>query len=112
MKTHVGSHRANKDMQQNVIADTSATELERPDLYLNREQSWIEFNRRVFQEAQNSHHPLLERVKFLSIFDSNLQSQPQPGSRDYRHRTRRTTLCSCEGSTFTAAPAACTCFIG
>src|SRR6266849_4267712 len=72
MKTRVGSHRANKDMQQKVIADTSATELERPDLYLNREQSWIEFNRRVFQEAQNSHHPLLERVKFLSIFDSNL----------------------------------------
>src|SRR5216684_2679432 len=72
MKTRVGSHRANKDMQQNVIADTSATELERPDLYLNRELSWIEFNRRVFQEAQNSHHPLLERVKFLSIFDSNL----------------------------------------
>src|SRR5712691_5519023 len=72
MKTRVGSHRANKDMQQNVIADTSAKELERPDLYLNRELSWIEFNRRVFQEAQNSHHPLLERVKFLSIFDSNL----------------------------------------
>src|SRR6266702_2990543 len=72
MKTHVGSHGANKDMQQKVIADTSATELEQPDLYLNREQSWIEFNRRVFQEAQNSHHPLLERVKFLSIFDSNL----------------------------------------
>src|SRR5437660_573651 len=59
-------------MQQNVIADTSATEHGRPDLYLNREQSWIEFNRRVFQEAQNTHHPLLERVKFLSIFDSNL----------------------------------------
>src|SRR5436305_12428898 len=72
MKTHVGSHGANKDMQQKVIADTSATELEQPDLYLNREQSWIEFNRRVFQEAQNTHHPLLERVKFLSIFDSNL----------------------------------------
>src|SRR5947209_20277773 len=72
MKTHVGSHRANNDMQQKVIADTSATELDRPDLYLNRELSWIEFNRRVFEEALNSHHPLLERVKFLSIFDSNL----------------------------------------
>ena len=63
---------AESTIQQNVIADTSATEIERPDLYLNREQSWIEFNRRVFQEAQNTHHPLLERVKFLSIFDSNL----------------------------------------
>src|SRR2546423_15515973 len=59
-------------MQQNVVANTSATELERPDLYINRELSWIEFNRRVFGEAQNSRHPLLELVKLLSIFDSNL----------------------------------------
>src|SRR5437764_1521916 len=72
MKTHVGSHRIDKDMQQKVIADTSATELDRPDLYLNRELSWIEFNRRVFQEAQNNRHPLLERVKFIAIFETNL----------------------------------------
>src|SRR5947209_38786 len=72
MKTHVDSQGIEKNMQQNVAADTIATELERPDLYINRELSWIEFNRRVFGEAQNSRHPLLERVKFLSIFDSNL----------------------------------------
>src|ERR1700730_2233789 len=72
MKTHVGSHRANKDMQQNVIADTSAKELEQPHLYLNRELSWIEFNRRVFEEAKDSRHPLLERVKFIAIFETNL----------------------------------------
>ncbi len=39
--------------------------------YLNRELSWIEFNRRVFGEALNPANPLLERVKFLAIFASN-----------------------------------------
>jgi len=39
--------------------------------YLNRELSWIEFNRRVFGEALNRANPLLERVKFLAIFASN-----------------------------------------
>src|SRR5579883_2897645 len=51
---------------------SSSMDLERPELYINRELSWIEFNRRVFQEAQDSRHPLLERVKFLSIFETNL----------------------------------------
>ncbi len=43
-----------------------------PSLYLNRELSWIEFNRRVLEESHDSRHPLLERVKFLSIFGSNM----------------------------------------
>src|SRR5437660_9632769 len=72
MKTHMVSHRIDKHMQQNVIAATSATELEQHDLYINRELSWIEFNRRVFEQAQDSRHPLLERVKFIAIFDNNL----------------------------------------
>src|SRR5579864_240373 len=46
-------------------------ELERPELYLNRELSLIEFNRRVFEEAKDVRHPLLERVKFMSIFETN-----------------------------------------
>lgn len=46
--------------------------LDDPALYLNRELSWLKFNDRVFGEAQDPSHPLLERVKFLSIFHSNL----------------------------------------
>jgi polyphosphate kinase len=40
--------------------------------YLNRELSWLEFSRRVFEEARDENVPLLERVKFLAIFSSNL----------------------------------------
>jgi polyphosphate kinase len=46
--------------------------LDDPSLYLNRELTWLAFNRRVLAEAENEDNPLLERVKFLSIFDSNL----------------------------------------
>lgn len=47
-------------------------DLSSPEWYLNRELTWLEFNRRVFNESKDVRNPLLERVFFLSVIGSNL----------------------------------------
>lgn len=54
------------------ILGSSPQDLSDPDLYLNRELSWLKFNNRVLEEALDETHPLLERLKFLAIYSSNL----------------------------------------
>ena len=55
-----------------VTAPTEAPALDSPELYSNRELSWIQFNERVLELAEDESIPLLERVKFLAIYAANL----------------------------------------
>lgn len=54
------------------VAAAAYADLDVPELYLNRELTWLEFNRRVLREAKDESNPLLERLKFIGIVSSNL----------------------------------------
>jgi len=54
--------------------------------YLNRELTWLEFNRRVLHEAEDERTPLLERIKFVAIVSSNLDEFFMKGRYPYAYR--------------------------
>lgn len=68
------SHTAEKPRRTKASRGDShgASSLDDPALYINRELSLLAFQKRVLEEAEDQHNPLLERVKFLSILGSNL----------------------------------------
>src|SRR3954471_4834907 len=62
----------NMETEAPEAAPESAPELDSPELYNNRELSWLDFNDRVLALAEDESVPLLERVKFLAIYTANL----------------------------------------
>lgn len=61
-----------KTPTSDIAPPTVDVNFNNPNLYINRELSWVAFNLRVLAEARCESHPLLERLKFIAIFSSNL----------------------------------------
>jgi polyphosphate kinase len=71
-RAHVHEHERSESMSTPTTPTPAGAATTGPSLFLNRELSWLEFNRRVLHEALDERTPLLERVRFLAIFNSNL----------------------------------------
>jgi polyphosphate kinase len=61
-----------KSATATAAGKSAVIDIDSPDLYLNRELTWLEFNRRVLHMAADAQTPLLERVKFMAIVSGNL----------------------------------------
>ena len=60
------------NLEEESLHEQLIGEIAKPEYYNNRELSWLAFNERVLEEAETETNPLLERLKFLAIFSSNL----------------------------------------
>ena len=60
------------ELRPPAVAVAAPIALDDPSLYINRETSWLEFNDRVLEEALDERNPLLERLKFIAIYGTNL----------------------------------------
>lgn len=59
-------------MTETRLIDKATTDFSNPSLYFNRQLSWLAFNARVLEQAKQKRHPLLERIRFLAISETNL----------------------------------------